>query len=282
MDIKLENVKFLKKLDSELLQRDGGDCLILLSSVQRNLELPRYMTLLSNIQLLHQHLKKEIRYFSRVHYPNELWYRSNFPTNLSRRHFYKKTNQKLLSGEASPGYLFKPMVPGRMKDLLPDVKLIVILRNPVDRAYSDYHHSIRGGKDTLSFEKAIESEEERCAEEWERVLKDPNFRPRNYMAYSYLAKGLYADSLERWFKHYDRKQFLILATEDFHKNPQLILDQIFDFLGVSSFQAENLRNLNVGEYNKMNVDTRKLLVEYFKPHNEKLYNLLRRNFDWDK
>ena len=226
--------------------------------------------------------KKEVVYFSSVHYPDELRYRSNFPTNLSRRRFYKKTNQKLLSGEATPFYLFKPMVPGRMKDLLPDVKLIVILRNPVDRAYSDYHFSVKREREALSFESAIKLEEERCAEERERMFKDPGFLPINYYAYSYLAQGLYADQLERWFKHYVRKQFLILATEDLYKNRQLALDQVFDFLGVSPFQVGNLRDLNVGGYKEMNADTRKFLIKYFKPHNERLSKLLQRSFDWDR
>ena len=169
-----------------------------------------------------------------------------------------------------------------MKEILPDVKLIVILRNPVDRAYSQYHHTMRMNKETLPFEKAIEAEEERCAGERERLVKDPYFVTRSYQAHSYIARGHYADQLENWFRYYDRKQFLILATEDFHKNPQLTLDQIFDFLGVSSFQTENLRNLNVGEYKEMNADTRKFLIKYFKPHNERLYRLLQRSFDWDK
>ena len=228
--------------------------------------------------------RKEIGYFSgKNHKHGELWYRSNFPVNLSRRRFYKKTNQKFISGEASPGYLFLPTVPSRMKKMLPDVKLIVTLRNPVDRAYSDYWHSVLGNKETLSFEKAIELEEERCAEEREQIIKDPNSFVGNYRAYSYLEKGLYADQLENWFKHYNRKQFLILTTDDLRKNPQQTLDQIFDFLGLPPFKVENLRDRNVGNYNeRMNEDTRKFLIEYFKPHNERLYKLLQRDFDWDK
>ena len=226
--------------------------------------------------------KKELHYFS-VHYARgELWYRSNFPTNLSRYIFYKKTNQKLHSGEASPLYLFYPMVPGRMKEALPDVKLIVILRNPSDRAYSHYHHSLRKNMEPMSFEKAVELEEERCAGEREQLIQDPNFIPKHYRAHSYLARGVYADQLENWFKYYDRKQFLILATEDFRKNSQRTLDQVFDFLGVSPFRIENLRDLNVGNYKAMSEDTRKLLIEYFKPHNERLSKLLQRSFDWDR
>ena len=148
-----------------------------------------------------------------------MWYCSNFPTNLSRHYFYKKTNQRLLSGEASPTYLFYPEVPGRMREILPDAKLIVIFRNPVDRAYSHYHHSLRHNHETLSFEKAIKLEEERLAGEKERPIEDP-YVISHYRAHSYLTRGMYADQLENWFRHYNRKQFLILTTDDFRKNPQ--------------------------------------------------------------
>ena len=226
--------------------------------------------------------RKELHYFS-MHYDlGERWYRSNFPTNLSRRRHYKKTGQKLLSGEASPTYFFFPTVSGRMKKDLPDAKLIVILRNPVDRAYSHYHYNLRRNKETLSFEKAIELEEERCAGEREQMIKDPGFVPKHFRKHSYLARGTYADQLERWFKHYDRKQFLILATEDLRKNPQRTLDQIFNFLEVSPFQIKDLMDKNVGSYEKMDESTRKFLVEYFKPYNERLYKMLQRSFDWDK
>ena len=211
-----------------------------------------------------------------------MWYRANFPTNLSRHYFAKKTDQKLLSGEASPDYLFYPMIPGRMKKILPDVKLVAILRNPVDRAYSQYNHSVRLNAETLSFEKAIESEEGRCAREKERMIRDPNFVPKHYRSHSYLSRGIYADQLEGWFRHYGRERFLILTTEDMRKNTQRTIDQAFDFLGVSSFQVENPRDLNVGSYKGMNGATRKSLVEYFRPHNERLSKLLQRSFNWDK
>ena len=169
-----------------------------------------------------------------------------------------------------------------MKKILPDVKLIVILRNPVDRAYSHYHHIVRQNNEILSFEKAIELEEERCAGEREQLIKDPDYVPNHYRRHSYLARGVYADQLENWFGHYSKDQFLILTTEDFRENPQRTLDQVFDFLGVSPFQAENLRGLNIGNYKEMNEDTRKFLIDYFKPHNKRLSKLLQRSFEWDK
>ena len=227
-------------------------------------------------------VRKEIHYFSKHHNLGEMWYRAHFPTNLSRRRFYKKTGQKLLSGEASPTYLDFPTVPNRMKDVLPNVKLIVILRNPVDRAYSNYHHALREKYEISSFEKAIESEEERRIGEKEKMISDPSFVPKHSGVHAYLAGGIYVNHLENWFKHYSREQFLILDTEDLHNNPQSVMDQVFDFLELPPFYAENLKDRNVGNYKEMNEDTRKFLVEYFKPHNERLYKLLQRDFDWDK
>ena len=207
---------------------------------------------------------KTLQYFFRYYKFGESWYRSKFPTNLQKYYFYKKTNQKLITGEASPSYLFFPIVPSRMKKVLPDVKLIVTLRNPVDRAYSHYYHTKRLRGETLSFENAIKMEEERCAGEKEQMIKDPDYLPLHYKEHSYLARGVYVDQLENWFKYYDRRQFLILATEDFRKNSQRTMDYVFDFLGVRPFQVENLSDLNVGDYKPMNEDTRKFLVEYFK------------------
>ena len=130
--------------------------------------------------------QRELHYFSGQYRFGEQWYRSNFPTNLSRRYFYKKTKQKLLSGEASPTYMFHPIASDRMKNILPDIKLIAILRNPVDRAYSQYHHNIRRNNETLPFEKAIELEEERCAVEKERLIRDSDFVATHYIKHSYL------------------------------------------------------------------------------------------------
>ena len=225
--------------------------------------------------------QKEIGYFANKYKYGEKYYRSYFPTKLSAYLHKKQTHQKLLTGEASIAYLFFPAVPNRMKDLLPDIKLIIILRNPVDRAYSHYWLAKRLNNETFPFEKAVELEEERCAGEFERLLQDPYFIPTNFVNNSYLAGGIYADQLEHWFRCYNRNQFLFLSTEDFAKNPQQTLNQFFDFVGVRPLHAGNLKNLNVGNYEKMNESTRKFLVEYFKPHNKRLYKLLQRDFDWD-
>ena len=169
-----------------------------------------------------------------------------------------------------------------MKKMLPNIKLIVILRNPVDRAYSNYNYSVKYNKETLSFMKGIELEEERCCKERDNLMTDPDSHITYYHDNSYIKKSIYVDQLEEWFKYYDREQFLILNTEDFHKNPQHTLDQVFDFLNMHTFTLKNPKNLNIGNYKDMDEDMRKFLINYFKPHNQRLYKLLRRSFDWDK
>ncbi len=169
-----------------------------------------------------------------------------------------------------------------MKEILPDAKLIVILRNPVDHAYSNYHMRLEYSQESLSFEKVIKLEEALCAKGWEQLFKAPDFVMTGYRPYSYLARGFYSDQLENWFRYYGREKFLILATEDFCENRQRTLDQVFDFLGVRPFQIENPQDINVRNYRAMDEDTRKFLIEYFKPHNARLYKLLQRDFDWDR
>ena len=228
---------------------------------------------------------KEIHYFT-VHYKlGSQYYRSNFPTNISRHGYLKK--QKKLTGEASPTYIYYSTTPNRMKKIMPNVRLIVILRNPVDRAYSQYHYIIkqRNEKLPLPFEEALELSKERYMKkkEYDDIINNTNSFFAQYNSDALTARGIYADQLENWFKHYDKKQFLFLSTEDFHKNTQHTLDQVFNFLGLNPFKIDNPKRHNVGNYKeKMNEETRKSLIEYFKPHNARLYKLLQRDFGWDK
>src|SRR5437588_10677148 len=105
-----------------------------------------------------------------------------------------------LTGEASPSYLFHPLAPNRVAEVLPHVKLIALLRNPVSRAYSQYHHAIELGFETLSFEEAIRGEEERTAKEQEKILKNEHYYSDEYKHRSYLTKGIYVDQLQTWMK----------------------------------------------------------------------------------
>ena len=245
---------------------------------------------------------KEINYFSDpTHYAlGPLWYGACFPGRLHRKNtpspitvksllygacppvrlrrccdrLLKRGLDAVVSGEAAPRYLQDPAVPRRMRRMLPDVRLLVILRNPVDRAYSDYSMWVRKRRESLSFEDVIENEMGKGASWRGRLGGDPDFFPLYNQRHSYLGKGLYADHLGRWFEQYDRSRFLVLTSEEMAADPQGVLDETFGFLGLEPFRAA-IKNLNAGQYGVgMNPGTRRRLVEYFRPHNERLYRLL--------
>jgi hypothetical protein len=166
------------------------------------------------------------------------------------------------------------------------VKLIVLLRNPVDRAYSHYYHEVAGGHETLSFAEAIEQEPERIGTEVEKLVHNEQYVSYNHRHFSYLARGIYIDQLQVWMNLFPREQFLLLKSEDFYADPAASLKQTLEFMHLPSIgikeHKEEYQQLNYTKPPKMDAGMRKHLIEYFKPHNARLYDYLGRDFGWDK
>jgi Sulfotransferase domain len=230
---------------------------------------------------------KEPHYFD-IHYNKGLgWYRSHFPTSLEK--FYVEHAHKIdfITGEASPYYMVHPLAPARVAKLLSNVKLILVLRNPVDRAYSQYQHQLRQpGVEPLSFEEAIDREEERLAGEQKKLTENPDYVSFNHRHYSYLTRGRYVDYIPAWMKLFPKEQFLVLKSEDLYRDPSAILKETFAFLNVPNMaikeQKEEYTQFNKASYTKLDPATRQRLVEYFKSYNARLYEFLGRDFGWDK
>src|SRR5690242_6983741 len=123
---------------------------------------------------------KEIHFFDRRVNKGIAWYRGHFPTRIEKYYVERLHGRAFITGEASPSYLFHPHVPRRIAKVLPHTKLIILLRNPIDRAYCQYYHSLELGYETLSFEEAIQGEEERTAREREKMLKDEGYESYAY------------------------------------------------------------------------------------------------------
>ncbi len=223
---------------------------------------------------------KEIHFFDSNYNIGLNWYRSFFPT-FFHKIFLKLQKKKFVTGEASPMYIFNPIVPSRMSKILPKVKLIAILRNPIDRAYSHYNMQLKNGYENLSFEEAIANEEKRIRGEREKEANDENYVGINLRDFSYLSRGKYVEQLQTWLQYFPKEQFLVLKTEDLEEDPTRIMSKIFEFLDLPSCEIRNPPKMNVGEYKSMAPSTRKTLIEYFKPYNEQLSKLLNVNFDWD-
>ncbi|MBA3426416.1 MAG: sulfotransferase [Rubrobacter sp.] len=129
--------------------------------------------------------EKELHFFdSQKFNKGEGWYRSNFPPPTS------ENGHKVITGEASPYYIYHPLAARRAAQVVPHARLIVLLRNPVDRAYSDYQNRLREGNEFLGFEEAIEAEEERIKGEKEKMLADEGYSSASHRRHSYLARGV--------------------------------------------------------------------------------------------
>ena len=208
--------------------------------------------------------RKEVHFFDRYFDRGLDWYLAHFPLR----------GEFPIVGEASPYYLFHPEAPARILTAVPRAKFVVMLRNPVDRAYSQYHMKVERGLETLSFAEAIDREPERLAASDDPL--DPAWRH-----HSYLARGVYVEQIRRWFDHFPRDRFLIIKSEDFYDEPLRILHQTQTFLGVESHIPTTLKVHHQADYGAMDEGMRRRLLDYFAPYNRQLYDLLGRDFGWE-
>jgi hypothetical protein len=225
---------------------------------------------------------KEVHYFDWHYSRGPSWYRAHFPTALTREMFRARTGRRLVTGEASPYYLFHPHAPARVKALLPSVKLIALLRDPVERALSAYHHQVRAGTESLSFADAMDQEPARLAAEIERLEADQTYKSAAHRRFSYLSRGIYVDQLAAWLRVFPREQLLIIRSEDFFEQPAATVGQVLEFLGLPPADSSGFRRFNVGEYDGMDPAVKARLTKYFAPHNQRLYDLLGRDLGWPR
>jgi hypothetical protein len=230
---------------------------------------------------LHEHLSehpavsapttKEIHYFDFSYRRGPGWYRA---------HFRPPKRDGEISGESTPYYLFHPLVPERVARDLPEGRFIAVLRNPIDRAYSQHNHERASGHEDLPFEQAIAAEGERLRGEEERLVADAGYRSFSHQHHSYLARSRYAEQLERWFGYVDRDRFLILSAEDLFEDPQAVVADAQRFLGLEPVPPRDLRARNSRSYAPIAADVRERLRAEFEPHNRRLYELVGRDFGW--
>lgn len=226
-------------------------------------------------------LTKEVHFFD-INYSKGLkWYRSHFPTTFTKTYVNRFKKLDILTGEATPYYLFHPHAPQRIFDCIPEVKLIVLLRNPIDRAYSHYQKQIKHGRETLPFDMAIREENKRLEGEAERIFGDERYYSFNHQRFSYLSRGIYVEQLRAWFDFFPRDRFLILSSKDLLDKPQAVSNRVFEFLDLPTWEISEHKRYNVIDYQKMDPSVRHGLIEYFRPYNQQLYEYLGIDFGWD-
>ena len=224
--------------------------------------------------------RKGTYYFDVNYERGESWYRSHFPTRQMLDRRAAKTGRRQIVGEATPYYLYHPHAAARAFELAPDVKIIVLLRDPVQRAHSHWMERTRNKVETLDFADAIAAEHERCDGEEQRMIDDPSYVSFGHQHYSYVDQGRYARGLVRWYETFPSNQILTLRSEDMYADPATIYGQVLDFLDLpahepASFSAWN--NKPKAEFDPtLEADLRAELA----PDIAELEELLGRSMNW--
>jgi len=217
-------------------------------------------------------LIKEVHYFENPrNFSRGLdWYLSHFPNSSD-----------CMTGEATPSY-YHPLVPERVAAQFPDAKLILLARNPVDRAYSHYQRQVRRGREPLPFETALESESDRIEPDLAMLAKDPLWPAMGLRTYSYRWQGRYLMHINRWLSCFSKDNLLVVPSESYFSQPDQTIAQILDFLGVDPVALNLPQVRNQGLYGtKMNPATRAALLGTYREANDELYEFLGRDFGWN-
>jgi len=217
---------------------------------------------------------KEVHYFDVNYLAGMEWYLQCFPLEI-------ECVGKVV-GEASPYYIFHPLSAQRIKKDLPDAKIIILLRNPIARAYSNFQMQLRhkNEKETTIFEEGIAKEDARMEGEVEKILNDESYNSYNHRKLSYKSRGLYYQQVKHWLDIFGREKILILKSEDFFAQTMGELKKVYKFLGINYFEPPNLEPSNKHEYQPISSDAIEELKKYYKEDGEKLVQLLGANFKW--
>jgi hypothetical protein len=222
---------------------------------------------------------KELHFFSSHFDLGVQWYRRCFPRPTH------KDGRSTITGEATPSYMGDLYAPTRVAEVIPQARLIVLLRNPVDRAYSHYQMGRRKGWETATtFEEAVGAEQAvRPLGEGEATAESKNSITPDDGSW-YLSAGIYVDQLARWSSFLRDERMLVLRSEDFAWRPEETLKRVLGFLELPDWEPEAGKfhnKLHRGGYEQeMQPDTRRRLEEYFEPHNRRLYTFLGEDFGW--
>ncbi len=176
---------------------------------------------------------KEVHFFD-----NESFFQSGKPDYSHYHSFFHPRPAHRLTGEATPIYMYWKDAPGRMREYNPDLKLIVILRNPIERAYSHWNMEQSNKTDNLLFWDALQSEKERCREAL----------PHQHRVYSYMDRGFYLEQLKRLWSFFPAENVLVMKSETLRNHHQAALRDVCDFLGVNHFHQIREKEVHARPY----------------------------------
>lgn len=222
-------------------------------------------------------VKKEIQYFDKNYSKGFSWYKAHFPVKDA-------LCKKCITGEASTDYSFHPLAPERIQRDLGRPKLILLLRDPAKRAISHFYHYFNKGRETLSIKDVFDMEEERLSNFYQgslesNLIKDSD--SKRYIRFSYKKKGIYLEQIKRIYKLFGKKSLFIGSVEEMTQHPEYFYRRICTFLNIdNAVLPEDLSAKNLGDYQVENPEVLERLQEYYREHNQELFDYIGQEFPW--
>jgi hypothetical protein len=227
-------------------------------------------------------LSKELFYFDHHYEKGTNWYRRHFPTRVEKWVYEKATGNRIVTGEATPSYFYHPNAARRIAEALPQVKLILLLREPVAAAYSAYQFGIKMGTYTAQevvFHQVIQDELSYIKQGGELFCRENGTFAINPRC-TYLARHAYIELIRPWLEVFDRSQIKIILSEDLFTNPARVCKEVQEFLGLPIYELDSYKQFNQNGYHKLEPEVAQHLEEFFAPFNDRLGDFLGRNLNW--
>jgi len=225
-------------------------------------------------------LHEEVHFFDVSYRRGLAWYRSHFPLLAAARRAARASGVMPVSFESSPYYMFHPLAAERIAKDLPGVRLLVLLRDPVERAYSGHAHEVAHGFETEPFEAALKLEPVRLDGQAERIAADPGYFSYSHQHHSYLARGEYVEQLERLERHFGRDRLHVVDSGDFFADPEAVYDGVLAFLVLPNRGYPAFKRRNARPRAPMSDTVRTSLEEHYRPYDERLAAWLGHEPSW--
>ena len=253
---------------------------VLIVGAQRSGTTSMYRALSWHPAVLKAVLHKGVHYFD-MHPERSLgWYRAHFPAAAAGRRVERSLGIAPLTFESSPYYMFHPLVPERIAGALPGVKLLVLVRDPVERAYSAHAHESARGYESETFERALELEDDRLRGEAERLVAEPGYRSHSHQHHAYRRRGQYVEQLEVLERNFGRDRVHVVDSGSFFSEPEAAYAGVLDFLGLPQLGFPPFEQNNARRRASMPESLREKMNDHFQPFDERLTEWLGAEPSW--
>jgi hypothetical protein len=192
-----------------------------------------YRALAAHPAILKAVLHKGVHYFDVGYHRGPWWYRAHFPLLRAAARVEREYDVEAQTFESSPYYMYHPQAVTRIARDLPGVRVLVLVRDPVERAYSQHAHEVARGFETeLSFARALELEPKRLRGQEERLRRDPTYYSHSHQHHAYRGRGEYVRYLDRMAAALGRDRIHVISSERFFTEPDRVYNGVLRFLGL--------------------------------------------------